>query len=36
MVGDQPRLTQQDVSDIVNFLGTLTDVPAITTIGVAQ
>ena len=36
MVGDQPRLTPQDVSDIVNFLGTLTDVPAITTIGVAQ
>jgi cytochrome c peroxidase len=34
--GDPPRLTPADVSDIVSFLGTLTDVPAITTLGVAQ
>jgi cytochrome c peroxidase len=34
--GSPPRLTPQDVSDIVSFLGTLTDVPVITAIGVAQ
>ena len=34
--GDRPRLTPGDVSDIVAFLGTLTDVPPVSTFGTAQ
>jgi cytochrome c peroxidase len=34
--GDRPRLSPGDVSDIVAFLGTLTDVPLASTFSVAQ